>query len=68
MIDSGLASLFLWIKFECYGINLGRDFLIRKKMCILTLHQLRTTLLVAVCCDAGAPDPTSCRTQKPARV
>lgn len=38
----GLAIVFLWNKFECCGINLGRNFIMRKTMCVLRLHQMRT--------------------------
>lgn len=46
MTEIRLVVLFLWIKFQCCGINLGCDFTIRKKkMWILRLNQLRSTVL-----------------------
>lgn len=38
MMKSEPALLFLWSKFECWGVNLGRNFMIRKKMWVLILH------------------------------
>lgn len=43
IIESGLAFIILWNKFECCGINLYCDFMIRKKMWLLTYPQLRTS-------------------------
>lgn len=45
MIESGLAFLFSWNNFECCGINLGGNFMIRGKMWVLRVHQLRATAL-----------------------
>lgn len=42
---SGLAFLFLWNKSEHRGINVGRHFVIRRKLWVLRLHQWRTTAL-----------------------
>lgn len=34
----------MWNKFDCYRLNLGRDFMTKKKKkWVLNLHQLRTT-------------------------
>lgn len=40
--------LYLWNKFECREINLGRDLMIRVKMWVFKLHQLRTIGLKGV--------------------
>lgn len=44
MSESGFVGFFC-IQFESYGINLGRDFMRRKIMWVLGLHQWRATLL-----------------------
>lgn len=44
MIANGLAFLFLWNNLNCCGMNLGRDFMGRKKtMWVPRLRRLRTT-------------------------
>lgn len=59
MSESGLVGFF-WIKFECYGINLGRDFMMRKIMWVLGLHQWRATLLQS---DSSSPLLRQCWTR-----
>lgn len=44
MLESGLAFLFLWNQLESCEINLGCDFIIRRKK-RLRLHQLRTSII-----------------------
>lgn len=41
----------------CPFIYLGRDSMIRKKMCVLRLHQLGTTLY---CGASLSPQPSTC--------